>query len=301
VSTPSIRQPARVPTGQLHSRESAPTRLVAIVVYFRTPEHLPACIDSLRGQTSRPDEILVVDNSSAIDGSDSRPAPRDDWRWVRAETNLGFGAACNLGARLAQSDYLLFVNADVVLGPRVCHALRSVADAHRRTAVVGPRLYAASGQIELSARSFPSLGTGIMGRSSLLTRALRRLGRAPSGVSGALGQGGRVDWVSGACMLVRRRAFDEVQGFDEGYWMYWEDADICRRLKQAGWDTRLSVEAEARHSTGASGASTRTIEAFHASAARYYERHVARSAMTRALARVILGARMRVVRRRHGR
>ena len=294
---------ANVPhAGQLRSHGSAlPTRLVAIVVYFRTPEHLPACIDALHRQTSRPDEILVVDNSSSIDGNHTRPAAGGDWRWVRAEANLGFGAACNLGARMTRGEYLLFVNADVVVEPDACQELRSVADANPSTAVVGPRLYAADGRIELSARAFPSLWTGIMGRSSLLTRALGLVGRAPSGVSGALGPGGPVDWVSGACMLIRRCAFEAVRGFDEDYWMYWEDADVCRRLKQAGWDTRLSIDAKARHSTGASGVNPRTIEAFHASATRYYGRHVARTAITRTLARTILGARMRVIRRRHGR
>jgi N-acetylglucosaminyl-diphospho-decaprenol L-rhamnosyltransferase len=288
-------------TASPQAGEIAPARLAAVIVYFRTPECLSACLEALRGQTSRPHEIIVVDNSSSIDGVGDRPASGADWQWVRAETNLGFGAACNRGARIAGGDYLLFINADVVLRPDACERLRSVAEANPRTAVIGPRLYGADGEIELSARSFPSLATGVLGRSSLLTKVLVAAGRAPSGMSGALGSGGLVDWVSGACMLIRRRAFEEVGEFDENYWMYWEDADLCRRLKEAGWDTMLTIGAEADHSTGASGNCQRTIEAFHASAARYYERHLAKTATARTLARGILRTRMKVMLHRHGR
>jgi GT2 family glycosyltransferase len=276
-------------------------RLAAIVVYFRTPACLAACLDGLRRQTSPPDEIVVVDNSSALDGVEQRPAAGDDWRWVRAERNVGFGAACNLGAGATMSDHLLFMNADVVAGDTACERLRSSADEDSMIAVVGPRIYGADGTVELSARAFPTPATGLLGRSSLLTKLLSGINRTPSGVSPALGSSGYVDWVSGACMLVRRRAFEEVGGFDEDYWMYWEDADLCRRLKQRGWRTMLQTDAEVAHSTGSSGRTEQTIEAFHLSAARYYERHIARSRRAAAVARSLLLVRMRMMLRRHAR
>jgi GT2 family glycosyltransferase len=219
---------------------------------------------------------------------------------VRAERNLGFGTACNLGARTSAGDYLLFMNADLALGERACERLRLAAQHDPRIGVVGPRVYAADGAIELSARAFPTVATGLVGRSSLLTKVLHRLNRTPAGVSGALGAGGRVDWVSGACMLVRRRAFEQVRGFDENYWMYWEDADLCRRLHDAGWATMLHTDAEARHTTGSSGRNERTVEAFHDSAARYFELHVARTAAGARLARALLRTRMRIMLHRYG-
>jgi GT2 family glycosyltransferase len=276
-------------------------RLTAIVVYFRTPAQLSAGLDGLRTQTLPPERIVVVDNSSALDALDERPASGEDWTWVRAERNLGFGAACNLGARDTKGDYLLFLNADLVLREQACERLCAAGEGDRRIGVIGPRIYGADGGVELSARRFPTVATGLLGRSSVATRLLTAVGRTPQGVSGALGSNARVDWVSGACMLVRREAFEQVGGFDESYWMYWEDADICRRLKARGWDTMLCTDAEARHSTGSSGRSERTIEAFHASAARYYERHLARSAVTAGLARGVLTARMRIMLHRHAR
>jgi GT2 family glycosyltransferase len=244
---------------------------------------------------------VVVDNSSALDGQHERPTSDTDYRWERAERNLGYGAACNAGARMTRSDYLLFLNADLVLLGAACERLCMAAESSEAFGVVGPRIYGADGAIELSARAFPSVATGLLGRSSRLTRALAALGRPPQGVSGALRASGPVDWVSGACMLVRREAFDEIGGFDEGYWMYWEDADLCRRLKVRGWSTMLCTDAEARHSTSSSGRDERTIEAFHASAARYYEHHLARTATDAALARGLLRARMRIMLHRHGR
>jgi N-acetylglucosaminyl-diphospho-decaprenol L-rhamnosyltransferase len=275
--------------------------LTAIVVYFRTPERLDGCLEALRGQTHPPDQIVVVDNSSALDQLDQRPADGDDWGWVRADRNLGFGAACNLGAQAAMSDYLLFLNADLVLGEAACEFLCAAADTDLRIGVVGPRIYGADGRIELSARAFPGAATGLLGRSSLLTKLFSAVNRTPSAVSRALGASGYVDWVSGACMLLRRSAFEEVDGFDATYWMYWEDADICRRLMVRGWRTMLCTDAEATHTAGSSGRTEQTIEAFHASAIRYYERHVARAPLAAALARSLLHVRMRIMLRRHAR
>jgi N-acetylglucosaminyl-diphospho-decaprenol L-rhamnosyltransferase len=278
-----------------------PVGLAAIIVYFRTPAGLSACLDGLRKQTTPPAEIVVIDNSSAIDGVDRRPASGADWEWVRADGNLGFGAACNLGAQVTHSDNLLMLNADVALDADASRHLRSAVESDPEVGVVGPRIHGADGEIELSARAFPTVVTGLVGRSSLLTKVLARINRTPSGLSGALRSSGRVDWVSGACMLIRRHAFDQVGGFDEDYWMYWEDADLCRRLRERGWATVLCTDAEARHNTGASGRSRSTIEAFHASAARYYERHVARTAAAVILARMLLRLRMRFMLRRHAR
>jgi GT2 family glycosyltransferase len=262
---------------------------------------LRSCLNGLRAQTVPPDDVIVVDNSSVIDAVEERPAPGEDWTWVRAKRNLGYGAACNLGAEMTSSDYLLFLNADLILGDQADERLRRAAENATMTAVVGPRIYGANGTIELSARTFPTMTTGFLGRSSFVTKMLAALGRPPRRVSGALGSSGRVDWISGACMLIRRDAFEEVGGFDEAFWMYWEDADICRRLRARGWATMFCTDAEAHHSTGSSGRNQCTIEAFHASAARYYERHVAHTAISARLARSILQVRMRIMLHRYAR
>lgn len=265
----------------------------AVVVNYRTPAEVAAAVGSLEAQSTPPGEIVVVDNGAA-EGAPMPALPgAERVRIVRPPSNVGFGAGCNWGAREAAGDQLLFMNADVVLRASALAALADRLARHPRVAVAAPRVFS-GGRLQHSARAFPSLRTGLLGRRSLLTRALIRAKRSPAELRPAHGAGGRVDWVSGACMLVRRTAFDEAGGFDEGYWMYWEDADLCRRLATRGWEVHFEPAAVVQHATGASGTSERTVRAFHESAARFAERHIARGRATRVLYRSLLQARMRL-------
>jgi GT2 family glycosyltransferase len=126
--------------------------------------------------------------------------------------------------------------------------------------------------------------TGLFGRSTLLTRlfpgaplARRNVVLEPDPASGEPSV--QVDWVSGSCMLARRSAFDQVGGFDPAFFLYWEDADLCRRLRHAGWRTRYMPGARVEHSQGQSSrkAPASSIRAFHRTAYQYYVRHVAPS------------------------
>ncbi len=123
--------------------------------------------------------------------------------------------------------------------------------------------------------------TGVFGRTSVLSRYLPRLAVVRRNlVSSALASSAhlshRVDWVSGACMLIRRDGLASVDGFDEGYFLYWEDADLCRRLRNAGWETRYMTGAAAVHDVGQSSRNARRLanREFHRSAYRYYATHV---------------------------
>jgi N-acetylglucosaminyl-diphospho-decaprenol L-rhamnosyltransferase len=261
--------------------------LSAVIVSYRTPAEVAAAVGSLRAQTLPPDEIVIVDNGAA----DGDPQPElEGTRIERPESNLGYGAGCNVGVRAASGEDLLILNADVVLTAGASEAMANRLHSGSRVAVVGPRIFS-RGEVQLSARSFPSLRTGLLGRRSLLTRLLVRARRYPSEFRGIQQGGGRVDWVSGACMLIRRSAFDSVGGFDEGYWMYWEDADLCRRLVDQRWEVQFEPSAVAHHATGASGVNRRTIRAFHESAARFAARHIARSETERKLIDAALRAR----------
>jgi GT2 family glycosyltransferase len=264
--------------------------ICAVIVTYGTPAELAAAVASLGAQTHPPDEIVVVDNGA----SEGRPLPSlpelASARRITPASNLGFGAGCNLGAAAVPDADLLFLNADVVLTATAVQAMRRRLAADETAAVVGPRVLSGN-QPQLSARSFPSLRTGVLGRRSLLTRMMVRAGRPPAEFRGAETEEARVDWVSGACMLIRREAFDGVDGFDEGYWMYWEDADLCRRLAVDGWSVHYERRAVVHHVTGASGTTERTIRAFHQSAARFAETHLARGAAGRALYRRMLAMR----------
>ncbi len=267
--------------------------LSTIVVAYKTPGELAAAVASLQAQTITPDEIIVVDNG-APDGEPLPPrSDRDGVRVEVAPANIGYGAGCNLGARTAAGDELLVLNADVVLSAGAVAAMRARLASDPRIGVVGPRIIS-GGEIQLSARAFPSFRTGLLGRRSRLTRLLIRARRLPAEFRHTSGSGGTVDWVSGACMLVRREAFEAVGGFDVGYWMYWEDADLCRRLVDLGWRIVYEPTALVHHATGASGTNERTIRAFHDSAARFASRHIVRSRASRRAIELLLGWRCRL-------
>ena len=146
--------------------------------------------------------------------------------------------------------------------------------------------------------------TGLFGRTSTLRRLLpglsvskRNVVGGPGGAGGAEPGAMVVDWLSGACMLARRDALEQVGGFDERYFLYWEDADLCRRLRTRGYDVRYVPGAEAVHRVGQSSrtAPESSIRAFHNGAYLYYATHVAPGALNpkRWMARALLAARCR--------
>jgi GT2 family glycosyltransferase len=272
----------------------------AVVVHYRTPEALAVCLDGLRRQGPRLRRVVVVDTGAAEAGVFAPPTPVGSReQWLPAPRNVGFGAAANLGAAALSTDAVLVLNADVVLDPGAIDRLAATLDERPAAAIAAPRIIDAAGEVELNARAFPTPMTGILGRASPLTAILRRLGTLPPALAGAESEDPRrVDWVSGACAMVRSEDWVALGGFDEGFWMYWEDADLCRRAWAAGRETWFEPHASCRHATGSSGRSALTVRAFHRSAARYYERHLARTAVDRRLAHALLETRCRLLLRR---
>jgi GT2 family glycosyltransferase len=245
-------------------------------------------------------EIVVVDNASA-DGSAAIAeefAPRV--RLLRNRENVGFGRGVNQGVQASTGALILIMNPDCRLTAGALPALQAELDAHTECALVGPRVLDPDGTVQGSVRGDPDMLTGLFGRTGRLRRLLPWLPVSSRNVvtPAAPAAGARsvsVDWVSGACMLVRRDRFAAVGGFDERYFLYWEDADLCRRLRARGYQIRYVPGADVVHRVGQSSRTARadSIRAFHASAYRYYATHVAPAAFNpkRLLARMLLSAR----------
>ena len=172
-----------------------------------------------------------------------------------------------------------FGDAADVFGGGATAAAEDVGQAARRplAQVAGGLVRESDGSIQASARRFPNVTTGFAGRTSWLTRVwpsnvwTRRNLVAREDQRGPI----EVDWVSGACMMVRRVAFEAVGGMDEQFFLYWEDADLCFRLRRAGWLTVYNPAVGITHFTGRSSALTRkqSLIAFHRSAFRYFFKH----------------------------
>lgn len=227
-------------------------------------------------------EAIVVDNAST-DGSAAIPlefAPAA--RVVRNERNVGFGAGVNQGLALAAAPLVLIMNPDCQLRPGALGVLRSALLADDGCAIVGPRILDLDGAVQGSARGDPDMLTGVFGRRTWLRRALPWLPISRRNVvdAAALASGADrvvVDWLSGACMLARRDVLRSVSGFDEGYFLYWEDADLCRRLRAHGHHVAYVPAAVAVHRVGHSSQKAKPLatRAFHDSAWRYYATYVA--------------------------
>ena len=256
----------------------SPPNIDVLIVNYRSYDELGRCLESLDAQRSSVQQVVVVDHESDA-AAVSQLAQRFPWvTLIERSTNEGFATGVNLGARQTHAPYLLLLNPDCVVGPTSCDGLRAFLDTHHDVAVAGPRIRNADGSVQPSARRFPDLTTAIAGRSSWLTRMLpgnplsrhNLPARDPSASSPV-----EVDWVSGACMLIKRRAFDDVGGLDEGFFLYWEDADFCRRLKGAGWRTMYVPSESAMHVGARSSRHARraSLEAFHKSALRLYRKH----------------------------
>jgi N-acetylglucosaminyl-diphospho-decaprenol L-rhamnosyltransferase len=270
--------------------------LSAVIVNYNAGAELRTALQSIASEMAgRPWEAVVVDNAST-DGSSaivSEFAPHA--RVLRNTANVGFGRGVNQGVAAATAPFILIMNPDCRIERGAVAAMRAELETHPRCAIVGPRVLDPDGSEQGSARGDPDMLTGLFGRTGPLRHLLPAAAASRRNVVGSRRESATVDWVSGACMLVRRTAYDEVGGFDARYFLYWEDADLCRRLRARGHEIRYVPAATAVHRVGHSSKTARaaSIKAFHTSAYLYYATHVAPGAFNpkRAIARLLLAAR----------
>ena len=245
------------------------TDVAAVVVNYNARDHLLECVRSLRGDGVA--GVVVVDNDSK-DGSGPALAAEDPAAVFQPTgANLGFGRASNLGVAMTTAPYVLILNPDAIVHPGAVPALSAALDADDGLAVVGPRVDNPDGTLYPSARRFPDLAVAAGHAFVGLVRPANRFTRNYRMLDVDRSRPGPVDWVSGTCMLVRRSAFESVGGFDEAYFMYVEDVDLCWRLWKAGWRVGYEPAARVTHAVGASSelAPYRMIAAHHRSLLRF--------------------------------
>ncbi|UCH77628.1 MAG: glycosyltransferase family 2 protein [Candidatus Coatesbacteria bacterium] len=277
---------------------TSPPLVSAITVSYNCADLLREALTSLLAQEPAGGlEVIVVDNASADDGV----AVARSFTGVEVmalDRNVGFGAANNLAAARASGQYLLFVNPDVVVPAGVAEELASFLEGRPQAAAAGPALVGRDGRLQrFCARRFPSaanliflvsgIGETRWGGSALAHRYYPQsyYGRGPA----------RADVLAGACMMVQSEVFNAVGGFDEAYFLYAEDVDLCRRLADAGGEVWYLPAGPVRHYTGGSRRTPAplVVAASHLSTARYAERWHGRAAASavRLVSRVSLATR----------
>lgn len=239
-----------------------------IVVNHNGEEHLRRCLESLRGPGSEV-EILVVDNASSDGSLGMVREIFPEVRVLEQNRNLGFGAANNLAAIEARGESLLLLNADAWLEAGALQRLHERLQREDRLALVAPTLLYPDGR-----RQFVwSPERGVAGEA---LQQLRNLFENRSWAHGAFMRTasrlvGRL-WFTAACVLVRSDAFEAVGGFDETFFMYFEDVDLCVRLEKAGWGLAQEPNAVVRHAGGFARHS-HVDDVYRPSQLRYYALH----------------------------
>jgi N-acetylglucosaminyl-diphospho-decaprenol L-rhamnosyltransferase len=253
--------------------------LDVVIVSYRSRALLGACLESLRRHApSRPLHVVVVDNASPDGTVELVRSTFPEVDLVASDRNLGFSRATNLGIRRGSAPYVLALNPDTRVTSGSLDRLLELMDGRPSIGICGCRLELDDGSLDHAAkRSFPTplsaLGhfTGLGRRPGARGRLADY--RAPTVESGP------VDAVNGAFMLMRRKALDEVGLFDEGYWMYMEDIDLCYRFARAGWTTWYEPSVTVHHVKHGSSGRWRTPRlnyAFHYGMLRFYRKHYAR-------------------------
>jgi len=251
--------------------------LSSVIVHYRSREALRQCLASLESETTGlAREVVVVDNDRDHHALDLLAREFPKVRGILNQENVGYARAVNQGIAATTGEFVLVMNPDCLPQPGSVAALVGYLRAHPRAGVAGPMILDRDGSLQYSARSFPDHLTFLFNRYSLLTRLFpgNRFTRRYLLSDWDHTTMREVDWLSGACLLVRRTAIDQVGPMDEAYFMFNEDVDWCRRMKLAGWAVAYVPDARVVHDIGASKkrVSTRVIVQRHLGMIHYFHK-----------------------------
>jgi N-acetylglucosaminyl-diphospho-decaprenol L-rhamnosyltransferase len=263
-------------------------RLLVVIVNYGTADLALDCLHALADEAVALPGLraVIVDNASGDDSAERLAVATTEYAWASflpLAENRGFSAGNNAAIRPAFAsadppDYVLLLNPDTVIRPGAVADLLQFMEAHRDVGLAGARLEDPDGTPQRSAFRFPTvLGELENGtRLGVLTRALSRYVVAPEPPATS----SQTDWLSGACLMVRREVFDAIGLLDEGYFLYYEEVDFCRRAVDAGWSCWYVPTARVVHRIGSSTGWTsrrRRPRYWFDSRRRYFRRHLGKS------------------------
>jgi len=250
-------------------------RLDIIIVNYNSTPYLLKCLRSIYRSINGdiPARVFVVDNAS----KDNVNVLKQKFPQVilsKNKVNIGFAKAVNDSISRTDSPYLLLLNPDTLVDKNFFKSMLDFMEENTDVGIVGPKILESNGVVQGSARSFPTALTAIYGRNTLMTKLFPNNRMTSKNILTNQRNSIKkmeVDWVSGACMMVRRKAVEDVGMMDERFFLYWEDADWCRRMSAKGWRVVYYPHASLVHYAGVcSNKKIRPLLEFHKSAYRFF-------------------------------
>ena len=254
--------------------------LTVQIVNWNAREPLRAALRSILANPPRfPYEIVVLDNASSDGSVQMLEKEFPEVRLLVSEQNLGFSKGHNLAARAARGKYLFILNPDTEVIPPALESLVDYAEQHPEVAIIGPKILNPDGSLQYSCRRFPNPTAALFRNTPLgklfpnnpYTREYLMTDWDHNSIR-------EVDWVSGAALFIRRAVYEQLNGFDERFFMYCEDTDLCYRAWQAGYKVVYYPEPKIIHAIGRSTdlVANKMIITFHKSMYLFYKKHYAR-------------------------
>ncbi len=253
---------------------------ISIIIINTNEKHfVEPLLNSIRKNVTANVEVIVSDNNST-DGS--RELIREKFKevmLVENADNAGFSKANNRGAKIAKGKYLLILNPDTTVCRGAVESMFNFLEKNSNTAVVGCKLLNPDGSLQRSCGIFPNLLTEFFYRT-FLNRFFpnSRIVGAYKLSSWDYATTSEVDWVTGACLMIRKDVFDRLEGFDEQMYMYYEDTDLCYRVRELDWKVHFIPDGQVYHYLGGSWKKNRAIPIYNGcrSSLYFFRKHYAR-------------------------
>jgi len=253
---------ARSPENQAANRQPETPDVSVVIVSFNTRDLLRECLNTLYRESGGVTfETIVVDNNSRDNSADMIAEEFPDVRLIRSDTNLGFGVANNRAFAIAKGRYIVLLNSDAFVKPGVLQLSIEHMDQNPRVALAGGRLVGRDGSWQPSARMFPSYLNDLLIMTGLSDRypKSRFFGRVDQTfVDQSLPM--PTDWVPGAYSIIRRETLENIGYFDSKFFLYYEEVDLCRRFKMAGYDVWYWPDITVVHLGGESSKTVKNLQ-----------------------------------------
>jgi GT2 family glycosyltransferase len=249
-----------------------------VIVNYNSTDDLLRCLQSIEAADGGLMSNIFVQDNASEDYVDRVFHEFPQVIVSKQSRNIGFARAINKALSQSEAPYVVLINPDTIVCDGCFESVLEYMKGNPDVGIVGPRILDADGGTQGSARAFPTPFTGLFGRNAFLSKCFPNnpITRANMLTSRCNGKTPiEVDWVSGACMVVRRKAIEDVGLMDPRFFLYWEDADWCRRMWQKGWKVIYHPVPTVIHSVGASSSTRpfRSLIEFHKSSYRLFDKH----------------------------